>query len=131
MRREMGRVYQWEEADGEDVQDTKLDAGQGAGVGEKEESVGEEGTAVINGNSKKEDDAASGPPTWNEIGITSGCNQAFFGIMLTLCEKGDRVLIPVPWVRSLDLIHFASARMVELMGVLLLAVSSRSSISTC
>lgn len=92
LRTEMGRVYRWEEARGGD--EDGLDAGRDA------EDVGEEGTVVMD-NSKEEDEAVpSIPPTWQEIGITSGCNQAFFGIMLTLCEKGDRVLIPVPWVCS-------------------------------
>lgn len=32
-----------------------------------------------------------------QIGITSGCNQAFAATIAALCGKGDEVIIPVPW----------------------------------
>ncbi|KAJ9093548.1 hypothetical protein QFC21_006389 [Naganishia friedmannii] len=93
LRTEMGRVYGWEESDSGDGESVPSLAKESGVV----EEVGEEGTVVPDSNSKQEDETRSVPPTWNEIGITSGCNQAFFGIMLTLCERGDKVLIPVPW----------------------------------
>lgn len=33
----------------------------------------------------------------DQVAITAGCNQAFFLAMLTLAERGDNVLLPVPW----------------------------------
>ncbi|KAJ9112526.1 hypothetical protein QFC22_006283 [Naganishia vaughanmartiniae] len=90
LRREMGRVYEWEGADEEESRGVE----EG---GNEDAEVGEEGSIVSNNNENGKGGAASIPPTWDEIGITSGCNQAFFGIMLTLCERGDKVLIPVPW----------------------------------
>lgn len=33
----------------------------------------------------------------DQVAITAGCNQAFFLTMLTLAERGDNVLLPVPW----------------------------------
>ncbi|MEP2715851.1 aminotransferase [Pseudophaeobacter sp.] len=33
----------------------------------------------------------------NQIGITSGCNQAFAATIAALCGEGDEVIIPVPW----------------------------------
>lgn len=32
-----------------------------------------------------------------QVGITSGCNQAFSAAMTALCTDGDEVLLPVPW----------------------------------
>ncbi|MFK7868310.1 MAG: aminotransferase [Roseobacter sp.] len=32
-----------------------------------------------------------------QIGITSGCNQAFAAAISTLCAEGDEVILPVPW----------------------------------
>ncbi|WP_278921567.1 MULTISPECIES: aminotransferase [Pseudophaeobacter] len=32
-----------------------------------------------------------------QIGITSGCNQAFAATIAALCGEGDEVIIPVPW----------------------------------
>lgn len=32
-----------------------------------------------------------------QIGITSGCNQAFAATIAALCGAGDEVIIPVPW----------------------------------
>ncbi len=32
-----------------------------------------------------------------QVAITAGCNQAFFLAMLTLAERGDNVLLPLPW----------------------------------
>ncbi|WP_291737673.1 aminotransferase [Leisingera sp. F5] len=32
-----------------------------------------------------------------QIGITSGCNQAFAAAIAALCGEGDEVIIPVPW----------------------------------
>lgn len=32
-----------------------------------------------------------------QIGITSGCNQAFAAAISTLCTEGDEVILPVPW----------------------------------
>jgi len=33
----------------------------------------------------------------DQIGITSGCNQAFAATIASLCEDGDEVIIPAPW----------------------------------
>ncbi|WP_446728338.1 aminotransferase [Phaeobacter sp. QD34_3] len=32
-----------------------------------------------------------------QVGITSGCNQAFAASIASLCAEGDEVIIPVPW----------------------------------
>lgn len=32
-----------------------------------------------------------------QVGITSGCNQAFAAIITSLCGEGDEVILPVPW----------------------------------
>lgn len=32
-----------------------------------------------------------------QVGITSGCNQAFSAAIATLCAEADEVLLPVPW----------------------------------
>ena len=32
-----------------------------------------------------------------QVGITSGCNQAFAASIAALCTRGDEVIIPVPW----------------------------------
>jgi hypothetical protein len=58
-------------------------------------SIGEEGVASLVVEKEGE-----GPPTWQEIAITSGCNQAFFDVMMAVCERGDGVILPVPWVSS-------------------------------
>ncbi|KIC22565.1 aminotransferase [Leisingera sp. ANG-Vp] len=33
----------------------------------------------------------------DQVGITSGCNQAFAAAIAALCGEGDEVIIPVPW----------------------------------
>lgn len=33
----------------------------------------------------------------DQVAVTAGCNQAFFLTMLTLAQRGDNVLLPVPW----------------------------------
>ena len=33
----------------------------------------------------------------DQVAITSGCNQAFFVTMLALAQRGDNVLLPLPW----------------------------------
>ena len=33
----------------------------------------------------------------DQVTITAGCNQAFFLAMLSLAERGDNVLLPLPW----------------------------------
>ena len=33
----------------------------------------------------------------DQVAITAGCNQAFFLAMMTLAQRGDNVLLPVPW----------------------------------
>ncbi len=33
----------------------------------------------------------------DQVAITAGCNQAFFLALLTLAQRGDSVLLPVPW----------------------------------
>jgi aspartate/methionine/tyrosine aminotransferase len=33
----------------------------------------------------------------DQVAVTAGCNQAFFLTMLTLAERGDNVLLPLPW----------------------------------
>jgi aspartate/methionine/tyrosine aminotransferase len=90
--REMEYVYRFSgdvarKEDGERVM-----KGGGADV----DAIGEEGTAVPLSEPIQRD----GPPTWEEVAITSGCNQAFFNTVMALCERGDKVVIPVPWVRS-------------------------------
>lgn len=35
--------------------------------------------------------------TGDQIGITSGCNQAFAATIASLCVDGDEVIIPAPW----------------------------------
>jgi len=35
--------------------------------------------------------------TADDIAITSGCNLAFVAAIITLAEKGDEVILPVPW----------------------------------
>ena len=35
--------------------------------------------------------------TPDQIGITSGCNQAFAATIAALCSEGDEIIIPVPW----------------------------------
>lgn len=37
------------------------------------------------------------PISADQIGITSGCNQAFAATIAALCGEGDEVIIPVPW----------------------------------
>ncbi len=32
-----------------------------------------------------------------EVGITSGCNQAFAATIASLCAEGDEVILPTPW----------------------------------
>ncbi|KAJ9097387.1 hypothetical protein QFC20_006211 [Naganishia adeliensis] len=91
---EMEFVYQWNgngdtsrrddgerQASGED--------GGAAGV----DAIGEEGTV----SSVPAPTQGEGPPTWEEVAITSGCNQAFFNTVMALCDRGDKVMIPVPW----------------------------------
>lgn len=38
-----------------------------------------------------------GSITAAQVGITSGCNQAFAASIASLCAEGDEVIIPVPW----------------------------------
>ncbi|MEM1079255.1 MAG: aminotransferase [Pseudomonadota bacterium] len=38
-----------------------------------------------------------GDVTADQIGITSGCNQAFAAVIATLAAPGDNVILPVPW----------------------------------
>ena len=33
----------------------------------------------------------------DQVAITAGCNQAFFLAMLTLAQRGDNILLPLPW----------------------------------
>lgn len=33
----------------------------------------------------------------NDIAITAGCNLAFAATLMTIAEKGDEVILPVPW----------------------------------
>ncbi len=33
----------------------------------------------------------------DQVAITAGCNQAFFLTMLTLAQRGDNVILPLPW----------------------------------
>ena len=37
------------------------------------------------------------PIDGGEVAITAGCNQAFCTAVMTLCEPGDQVMLPVPW----------------------------------
>ena len=38
-----------------------------------------------------------GTVTSDQVGITSGCNQAFAAAIATLCGEGDEVILPTPW----------------------------------
>ena len=42
-------------------------------------------------------DLYDGTVTADQVGITSGCNQAFAAVIATLCGEGDEVILPVPW----------------------------------
>jgi hypothetical protein len=66
-----------------------------------EPSIGEEGTLAATPATSAAKDG-EGPPTWQEIAITSGCNQAFFDVMMAVCERGDGVVLPVPWVSRMS-----------------------------
>ena len=33
----------------------------------------------------------------DQVAVTAGCNQAFFLALLTLAQRGDNVVLPVPW----------------------------------
>lgn len=35
--------------------------------------------------------------TPDDVAITAGCNLAFFASVMTIAEKGDEVILPVPW----------------------------------
>lgn len=35
--------------------------------------------------------------TPEDVAITAGCNLAFFASVMTVAEKGDEVILPVPW----------------------------------
>ena len=39
----------------------------------------------------------AGDVTPDQLAITAGCNQAFFVALTTLAQRGDNVLLPVPW----------------------------------
>lgn len=41
--------------------------------------------------------AYGGPVRAENVGITSGCNQAFCAMIATLCAEGDEVILPTPW----------------------------------
>ena len=41
--------------------------------------------------------AYGGTVTAANVGITSGCNQAFCAMIATLCAEGDEVILPTPW----------------------------------
>ncbi len=41
--------------------------------------------------------AYGGEVTAANVGITSGCNQAFCAMIATLCAEGDEVILPTPW----------------------------------
>lgn len=84
VREEMKYVYAW---------GSKSRASNGVD-GSEASAVGEEG--IVDSSTT----TANGPPTWDEIAITAGCNQAFFNTVMALCDRGDKVIIPVPWVRS-------------------------------
>jgi hypothetical protein len=83
VREEMEYVYGFNDPRG---------SGGADGVEGSGEAVGEEG--IIVESTERGDE----PPTWDEVAITSGCNQAFFNTVMTLCDRGDKVIIPVPWV---------------------------------
>lgn len=65
-------------------------------------SAGEEGTVTgtdtVTEIDRQQQEEHRGPPTWEEVAITAGCNQAFFDVMMGVCERGARVVLPVPWV---------------------------------
>ncbi|MEO3414821.1 aminotransferase [Roseovarius sp. CAU 1744] len=57
-------------------------------------------------------DAYGGQITAANVGITSGCNQAFCAMIATLCAEGDEVILPTPWYFNhkmwLDMVGVAS-----------------------
>lgn len=93
--------------------------GGAAGV----DAIGEEGTV----SSVPAPTQGEGPPTWEEVAITSGCNQAFFNTVMALCDRGDKVMIPVPWVRP-SFFPFLSLSMVSLLPLVPRISSSWSSL---
>lgn len=48
--------------------------------------------------------------TADEIAITSGCNQAFVLVAMTLAKAGDNILLPVPW-------YFNHQMTLDMLGV--------------
>ena len=46
---------------------------------------------------KQWSDAYSGTIVAGNVGITSGCNQAFCATLSTLCGEGDEIILPTPW----------------------------------
>ncbi len=45
-----------------------------------------------------------------EVGITAGCNQAFFAAMIALAGDGDAVILPTPW-------YFNHQMTLEMLGI--------------
>jgi aspartate/methionine/tyrosine aminotransferase len=52
-----------------------------------------------NGTTERNGSSSSGLKKEN-IAISSGCNQAFFIVLSALCQEGDDVIIPCPWVST-------------------------------
>ena len=38
-----------------------------------------------------------GEVSWENVGITSGCNEAFTAVLATLAGPGDAIIVPTPW----------------------------------
>ena len=45
-----------------------------------------------------------------EVGITAGCNQAYFVAMMALAQRGDAVLLPTPW-------YFNHSMTLDMLGI--------------
>ncbi len=53
------------------------------------------------------------------VGITSGCNQAFCAMIATLCAEGDEVILPTPW-------YFNHKMWLDIVGVKTIALPSEA-----
>lgn len=101
VREEMRDIYRWDE----DVAGIAK-AGQADFASDISGSVAEEGgmssSAATQPNLTSTASNENGPGTKgvnaDNIAITSGCNQAFFITMSAICQAGDEVIIPCPWV---------------------------------
>ena len=67
-------------------------------------------------------DAYGGALSAANVGITSGCNQAFCAMISTLCAEGDEVILPTPWYFNhkmwLDMVGVKSVALPAKVGLL-------------